>query len=71
MKYRVMNLLDSGKEQCPVCFKFMLRTNIQKHIRAKHSEEENAKCPECAKTFKTFYYMKEHLRKIHGIGQRL
>ena len=60
-----------GKEQCPVCFKFMLRNNIQKHIRAKHTEDENAECPECAKTFKTSYYMKEHLRKFHGIGQRL
>merc|ERR1712013_292555 len=58
-----------GPEQCPICFKFMLRNNIQKHIRAKHSEQENAECPECAKTFKTSYYMKEHLRKYHGIGQ--
>jgi len=60
----------AGQGQCPVCCKSMLRNNIQKHIRAVHSEEEHAACPQCAKTFKTTYYMKEHLRKIHGIAQR-
>jgi uncharacterized C2H2 Zn-finger protein len=48
----------------------MLKNNIQKHIKVKHSEEEPVDCPQCGKPFKTSYYMKEHLRNIHGIGKR-
>ena len=49
----------------------MLKTNIQKHIKVKHSQEEQVECPQCGKAFKTSYYMKDHLRNIHGVGQRL
>ena len=49
----------------------MLRNNVQKHIRMKHSEEEQSECPECGKCFKTTYNMKEHLRRYHGLGQRI
>ncbi len=61
---------SSGKDFCPYCRKAMLRGNIQKHIRVKHSVEEPSTCPQCCKPFKSTYYMKEHLRKQHGIGQR-
>lgn len=60
----------SGRDFCPYCQKAMLRGNIQKHIRVKHSVEEPATCPQCSKRFKSTYYMKEHLRKQHGIAQR-
>jgi len=61
----------AGKDQCPICLKKMLKNNVQKHIRMKHSEEEQSECPECGKCFKTTYNMKEHLRRYHGLGQRI
>ena len=44
----------------------MLKNNIQKHIRVKHSQVEQVECQHCGKSFKTSYYMKDHLRKVHG-----
>ena len=58
-----------GRGECPICGKEMLKNNIQKHIRVKHSQQENADCPQCGKIFKTSYYMKDHLRIVHGIGK--
>ena len=58
------NILGRGK--CPVCWKEMLKNNIQKHIRVKHSQVEQVECQHCGKSFKTSYYMKDHLRKVHG-----
>jgi len=59
----------AGRGECPICGKEMLKNNIQKHIRVKHSQQENADCPQCGKIFKTSYYMKDHLRIVHGIGK--
>ena len=59
-----------GRDQCPICLKEMLKNNIQKHIKMKHTEEEQSECPQCGKFFKTTYNMKEHLRRFHGLGQR-
>jgi 4-hydroxy-3-methylbut-2-en-1-yl diphosphate synthase IspG/GcpE len=46
------------------------RLNLLKHIRTKHSVAVPVACPQCGRTFKNAYNMKDHLRKSHAIWQR-
>eukprot|EP00092_Neocalanus_flemingeri_P007003 GFUD01007561.1.p1 GENE.GFUD01007561.1~~GFUD01007561.1.p1 ORF type:complete len:335 (+),score=94.57 GFUD01007561.1:172-1176(+) len=53
------------KDSCPICHKNMLRTNISKHMKMKHSPDDPAECPFCFKVFKTSYNMKDHVTYMH------
>ena len=56
---------------CPHCHSLITRLNLSKHIRTRHSgDDEPVACPQCAKTFKNAYNMKDHLRRSHAIWQR-
>ena len=60
-----------GRVPCPHCFGLITRLNLAKHIRTRHTVAANpVACPQCAKTFKNAYNMKDHLRKSHAIWQR-
>ena len=70
VQHMILYYVLGARDQCPLCHKQMVRNNIHKHIRVKHSQEEPSQCPQCGKAFSISYYMREHLRKVHGIGQR-
>lgn len=54
--------------QCELCLKsYEERENLEKHVRATHSDLEPYACPECGATFAHNAFLNLHLRKAHGL----
>jgi hypothetical protein len=47
----------------------LLRKNIARHIRDQHTSKGRSRCPVCAKTYKTTEWLKDHMRRGHGLGK--
>jgi len=52
---------------CPYCSKAMRKSNLSRHIRVQHTEDQPEKCEICNKVFKSIYNLWEHQRTKHGI----
>ena len=51
---------------CPVCHKSISNTaNLKKHLKIRHSEQEEATCPHCRKPFRNKYSLWTHLNSYH------
>jgi len=64
--------LPGSKGQCIVCQKvFATYGSTRRHILMTHTEKktETPPCIVCGKTFRVMSFLKDHLRKMHGIYQ--
>ena len=52
---------------CPFCSKAMRKSNLSRHIRVQHTEDQPEMCEICNKVFKSIYNLWEHQRTKHGI----
>lgn len=51
---------------CPVCHKSISnRANLKKHLKIRHSEQEEATCPHCHKPFRNKYSLWTHVNSYH------
>jgi len=49
--------------------RFTQNSNLQKHVRQKHTEEKSFVCTICGKGFVQPYYLRRHLKSHKGAGQ--
>ena len=47
----------------------LLRKNIARHIRDQHTPKVRSRCPVCRKTYKTAEWLKDHMRRGHGLSK--
>ena len=51
---------------CPVCNKQISnRANLKKHLKIRHSAQEEATCPYCLKLFRNKYSLWTHINSYH------
>lgn len=60
---------DANKLQCSVCFKFIHKNTISRHMKDQHSGAPPAQCDHCSKICKNQSSLKEHMRASHKIYQ--
>ncbi len=57
----------SRHKACGICHMILLRKNIARHIRDQHTSKGRSRCPVCRKTYKTSEWLKDHMRRGHGL----
>ena len=65
-----VTMLDNGRVRCDICLKsFTELKNLYQHQKTLHMGNQNISCqaPDCKKKFKCHRYLRDHMRKSHGI----
>jgi hypothetical protein len=63
------SVLDPNKVQCEVCYKYIHKNTISRHLKNQHGDAPHVQCPHCSKLQKNAYSLKDHMRTIHGVYQ--
>lgn len=53
--------------RCRACsgVAFPIKHELQEHVRAAHAEDKSVACAHCHKSFKTKWYLKAHMKRMH------
>ena len=64
--------LDDGRVMCLKCNRvFSNRNNGKRHFATAHQVNQPAKCPLCSKISKNRRARHEHMKKIHGMSEKM
>ena len=68
----LISLGGDGKVQCAPCGKVLSHyTSARRHYINTHLPSESATCHLCSRTYKNSQTMKAHMKRDHGVSQRM